>query len=276
MNKKFIEALGSRPFRIDVRDYKLRKSPKVGEYYPKEFSLDTIRVKSQGSVSSCVAHAICEVNEYHNRRQERTNRVMSTGFIYGNRRNSLNKSSGMYVREALSNMCKYGNVLKEDFSENVEVPEAISLFEDKFELLKDKAYPNRFSSYFRLSKIDDIKYSLMNYGPVVFAMNWREGITVNKDGVMQINKKANKTGGHCMMIYGWNEKGWLIQNSWGISWGKEGRAILPFDIKLSEVWGVTDEITYENSDIKKSNYNTTFKRFIAKVLNFFLNLFRGK
>ena len=78
-----------------------------------------------------------------------------------------------------------------------------------------------------------------------------------------------------MIIYGWNEKGWLIQNSWGTYWGKKGRAILPYDVKIREAWGVTDEVTLENSDIKKSIFNnTTILRFIAKVLNKILNFFR--
>ena len=68
----------------------------------------------------------------------------------------------MYVREALANMCKFGNVFKEDFKENKEVPEAIDLFEERFDSLKEKAYPNRFSTYFRLTSTEDIKYALMN------------------------------------------------------------------------------------------------------------------
>ena len=271
MSKVINETLGALPFKVDVRDYKLSVTQ---EEFPESFELNKIRVKSQGSVGSCVAHSLAEVNEYFNREQENINKVMSTGFIYGNRRNSLSKKSGMYVREALSNLCKYGNVFKEDFNENVEVPEAIELFENRFDSLKEKAFPNRISSYFRLMSDNDIKYALMNYGPVVFAMTWYEGIKVDANGIMQVNTKNKKTGGHCMIIYGWNKDGWLIQNSWGNSWGKQGRAILPYNVKKAEAWGITDEITLENSDIKKSKFNTTFARFIAKILNFLANLFK--
>lgn len=268
--KKIIEMLGALPFRADVRDYKLSFAQ---EEYPESFKLKAPRIKSQGSVGSCVAHSIAEANEWFHREQEKEDKLMSTGFIYGNRRNSSSKTSGMYVREALANMCKYGNVFKEDFKENKEVPEAIDLFESRFDSLKDKAYPNRFSTYFKLNNDNDIKHALMNYGPVVFAMPWYKDITV-KDGIMQVNTKSEKSGGHCMLIYGWNKDGWLIQNSWGSNWGSGGRAVLPFDVKKSEAWGVTDEVTSENPDIVKPNYNTTFKRFIAKILNFFVNLFR--
>jgi hypothetical protein len=169
--KKYIEAFGALPFEEDVRDYKLKRAPAKAEAFPLEFTLVPPKVKNQGSVGSCVAHAIAETVEYHNREQEKNDTLMSTGFIYGNRRGSLNKSSGMFVREALANTCKYGTTTQQDFIENVEVPAAINLFEARFDKLKDKAFPNRFSTYFRLTSDADIKYALMHYGPVVFAMN---------------------------------------------------------------------------------------------------------
>lgn len=165
-----IEKFGSLPFRIDVRDYKLGVVC-TAEMLPYEYELKRVKVKNQGSVGSCVAHSIAEVVEYHNREQENNDKQMSVGFIYGNRRNSTNKSSGMYVREALANACKYGDVYQEDFPENEEVPNAINLFEQRFNSLKDKARPNRFSTYFRLTTAEEIKYAIMNYGPVVFAMD---------------------------------------------------------------------------------------------------------
>ena len=167
-NKSVIESLGALPFKVDVRDYKLSAKEEIE--FPETFELEAPKVKSQGAVGSCVAHSIAEVNEYFNKMQEKNDKAMSTGFIYGNRRNSIIKSSGMFVREALRNTCKYGNVYKDDFKENVEVPEAIDLFEARFDKLKDKAYPNRISTYFRLRSHEDIKRSLMEYGPVVFAM----------------------------------------------------------------------------------------------------------
>ena len=128
--EKYIESFGSLPFVEDVRDYRLKKSIVKSEVFPEEFTLVPPKVKNQGAVGSCVAHAIAETVEYHNREQEKTNTLMSTGFIYGNRRNSLNKSSGMFIREALSNTCKYGTTTQKEFFENAEVPKAINLFEE--------------------------------------------------------------------------------------------------------------------------------------------------
>lgn len=271
--EKYIESFGSLPFVEDVRDYRLKKSIVKAEVFPEEFTLVPPKVKNQGAVGSCVAHAIAETVEYHNREQEKTNTLMSTGFIYGNRRNSLNKSSGMFIREALSNTCKYGTTTQKEFFENAEVPKAINLFEERFDELKDKAFPNRLSTYFRLISDADIKHALMNYGPVVFAMTWREGIHVDSKGILQVDPTRKATGGHCMIIYGWTKDGWKIQNSWGVKWGNKGYAILPFDAKKSEAWGVTDEVVNGKGDIKKP-FNTTFMRWIAKIFNWIVNLFK--
>jgi len=275
IKEEFIEALGALPFKTDVRDYKL-KAPVTAEEFPEEFELEPPAIKNQGSVGACVAHSIAEAVEYHNRIQEGNNTLMSTGFIYGNRRNSLNKDAGMYVREALANTAKYGDTYKSDFSENVEVPKAITLFEDRFDSLKGKAYPNRISTYFRVTSDEDIKRALMKYGPVVFAMNWYKNTKVDANGIMQVDTSSGVSGGHCMLIYGWNKDGWKIQNSWGVTWGKSGRAILPYDVKKSEAWGVTDTIVGEKEDIVVPDFNSVLGKIIAKILNFIINLFKKK
>lgn len=96
-------------------------------------------------VCSCVAHALSEVVEYFNSQQEDNNKVMSTGYIYGNRTNMTHKGEGMVIRDALSNLRKYGDVTADEFPWNIEVPEAIEAYEKAKSKLKDSAYPNRIS-----------------------------------------------------------------------------------------------------------------------------------
>ena len=266
--------LGALPERVDIRDYKLTY-PITATEFPAEFEIKPCAVKNQGSVGSCVAHAIAETIEYHNKVQDNITKKMSVGFIYGNRRNSLNKGSGMYVREALANARNYGDVYLTDFNENKETPEIINLFEERYESLKDKAYPFRFSTYFRVKSDNDIKYALMNYGPVIFSMKWYSDIKVGADGVITTTQDKNKIrGGHCMIIYGWNEKGWKIQNSWGTTWGLNGKAILPYNITKSECWGITDEIHVDDDVVKP--FNSKLLELLVKVVNFILNLFKKK
>ena len=80
-----------------------------------------------------------------------------------------------------------------------------------------------------------------------------------------MNEKSNSS--HAMVIYGWNEKGWLIQNSWGKLWGTKGTIILPYSIEFNSVWGVYDEI--KNPDIKIKKPNELIKKWY-KFLNLFM------
>ena len=105
------------------------------------------------------------------------------------------------------------------------------------DLLPD-AFPNRISSYFRLDTDEAIKASLMQNGPVIFVMNWFKDVEVI-DGIMTTDLEESDSH-HCMIIYGWNDIGWKVQNSWGTTWGKKGRAILPYSIPRTETWGITD------------------------------------
>ena len=69
-----------------------------------------------------------------------------------------------------------------------------------------------------------------------------------------------------MVIYGWNEKGWLVQNSWGPLWGNKGTCILPFDTEFNSVWGVIDQESPMQKMIIKPTY--TVKKFGYKTIGF--------
>ena len=70
------------------------------------------------------------------------------------------------------------------------------------------------------------------------------------------------------MIYGWDERGWLIQNSWGPIFAGDGRFVIPFDYKFNEAWGITDEID-DSINVKK---RTGFANLIYKIYNYLVNL----
>ncbi len=257
---------------VDIRDYQGICSMSPTDF-PIEFELPIVRIKNQKKVNSCVAHALSSVIEYYNYIQYDVKNEMSTGFIYGNRELSKHKDKGMIMRDAIATVCKYGDVEKEDFPYNIEIPDAIeklnaSLTENK--ILYDKAYPNRFSGYVRLKEEKDIKAFLLSKSPVVFAIKWYDDIEV-ADGIITTTQETNGSG-HCMIIYGWNECGWKIQNSWGKNWGDNGTAILPYDIKIREAWGIFDNITDNCLYIKKP-FHSRIGKIIAKIINYIINKF---
>jgi C1A family cysteine protease len=269
MDSKIFNYTGALFSPVDVRDYKLACVGSDSDI-PDEFELTMPKVKNQKNIGSCVAHSIALTVEYFNAVQNDDQTLMSTNYIYGNRTDTSHKGKGMYTRKAIANTCKYGDVTESDFPGNTEVPTVIDEFEDRKYQLYDKGIPCRFSSYYSVKRENEIKTALMQNGPVIFAMNWYDDIKV-VDGVIHTNYQGDK-GGHCMVIYGWTKDGWLIQNSWGKGWGNNGRAILPYNIKIKEAYGIVDNIV-NDINIKKP-YNSKLGSFFAKIINWILNLFK--
>ena len=200
---------------------------------------------------------------------------MSVGYIYGNRRDSVWENEGMITRDALKSLTKYGDVAHEKFPYNKEVPEIINLFENDCESLYESGTVNRIGTYFRTNTEEEIKSALMNYGPVVFSIQWYKDIKVVDGKITTSFDSDKKSGYHCMIIYGWNKDGWKIQNSWGTGWGNKGRAILPYSYPLKEAWGITDTVLDTTEDIVKP-YSRPVLKIIAKIINFFYKIFCKK
>jgi hypothetical protein len=54
-----------------------------------------------------------------------------------------------------------------------------------------------------------------------------------------IERKGRATDGHAVALVGYTEKGFIVQNSWGESWGNTGFALLPYEdylIHATDVW----------------------------------------
>ena len=253
----------------DIRDYKFIADTTVE--LPQTFELPSVSVKNQGSVGSCVAHACSSLVEYHNKCQEHTNTIFSTEFIYGYRPEGYYIGEGMYIREALKTLQKVGDCPLTALRGNNKCPKAMKNVNSRFDELKELAYPHRISTYMLVKGQTAMKQALMQNGYLIISMPWYKDYKL-KDGVYTYTS-TEKSGNHAVVIYGWNENGWLVHNSWGKGWGKKGKFILPFDFKLNEVWSVTDNIV--NNDIDKPG-NKWYVKAFGKLINFVVNLFRKK
>lgn len=255
---------------IDIRDYRIVATT---QEFPETFSLARVTIKNQGAVGSCVAHACSSVVEYHNKVQEKTDTVFSTEFIYGYRPIGYYIGEGMYVRNALKTLQKVGDCPLALLKGNHKCSDAMKAVEEKFDELKEAAYPNRISTYARVKTVEEIKQALMNYGPVVVSMPWYKDYKL-KNGVYTYPEKPEKSGGHCVIIYGWDRRGWLVQNSWGKYWGQSGCFVVPFDFKWTEAWAVTDKVIGETDYVDPQD--NWFIKIFGPIINWILNLFRKK
>lgn len=253
---------------VDVRDYKMVCSATTYDF-PEEFELQTVRIKNQGAVGSCVAHAMSSIMEYFNNKQNGDPTEMSTGYIYGNRTNSEHKDSGMIMRDAIEVAMNFGDVPRSEFPENVETPFALRLYESRADKLYEVGRPHRISEYCRINTVTAAKLALSAGMPLLMAMEWYADMHL-EDGVM-VSNYVGYEGGHCMFIYGWDERGWKVQNSWGEDWGNNGTFILPYEMGMAECWALMDDIV-EGAYVKKP-FSSKPGKFFAKIINKVCNIF---
>ena len=260
----------------DLRDYKLNKLSICKTTFPESFSsIDNHVIKNQGAVCSCTAHAVASILESF----DKNRCTLSTNFIYGIRNRLYNDTGrGQTIRCALKIAKDYGTMQKYLCPGNNEVDNVFSIASEAFddpEKMED-AYKHKISKYVKLNSEKDIKFALMNYGPIVACIRWSSNNTFNKStSIMTFNYDSGFSY-HAIMIYGWNGDCWLCQNSWGSSWGNNGLFKLHmYDDCIKEAYALIDDKSLDSS----SNYiiipsKTNITEHILKFLNGIINWFK--
>ena len=227
----------------DVRSYRVVSASSLGDL-PATYEIQNMPdVKNQGFYSACVSYALSVIAEWHCRRYGDETADLSPFYNYGNRRYTTWTGKGLYSCDALKTARKVGFVTTKQFPYKGEMPSIQENFEREYDELVDVGMPNRFSETYVVRTQEEIKAALMVHGPVLTSIEWYADIRV-KDGVITTKAEANdRNSNHAMVIYGWNETGWLIQNSYGTLWGNKGRAVLPYSVPLRETYGIIDEIS---------------------------------
>lgn len=170
------------------------------------------------------------------------------------------------MREALKTVNSLGAVENKDFNVNVEMNEAKSKVDEKLFLLEALADNCKIKSYARLYSENEIKAWICKRVTPVPACILVGDLKLDKDNIIQIPAKTN--GGHAILIIGWNETGFIIQNSWGESWGDHGTAILPYEYIIQEAWGIEMDDTKETNTYKPSFY------FLRKLLQWLIEIIK--
>ena len=76
-------------------------------------------------------------------------------------------------------------------------------------------------------------------GPSTVSLKAGVGSKAQKIKIPVIQRKGNADGGHAIALVGYTSQGFIIQNSWGEGWGKNGFALLPYEdfmIHATDVW----------------------------------------
>lgn len=213
-----------------------------GAELPKAFTVtDLPKVKNQGSVNSCCACAASEIMEVLNGREFDNHTEFSEGYIYGRCRSESGKYEGMYPDLLVEELRKKGSVPTTLFNKSFEMPEMQ-------EILK---------THKSIAKLDGIaeKYRIKGY--VAFLGKkydeMKEALYVHDVPLLAISR--NYFGGsHAVIIIGYTESGFIIQNSWGEKWGNKGRKVIPLGA-IDYAYLLIDEVFNLNfKDVKETDW----------------------
>ena len=95
-------------------------------------------------------------------------------------------------------------------------------------------------AYYRVNvrRIDDMQSAITELNAIAVSAaiheGWRRPRPYAKDGgkpiwIIDRSVSNEPLGGHAFVFVGYNEVGFLVQNSWGANWGHKGYATLPYE-----------------------------------------------
>jgi C1A family cysteine protease len=191
-------------------------------------------ILNQSSLSSCVANAACGSLELLKGLEDPNSiQLLSRLFVYYNARaydNAINEDKGCYIHNALNSLTKFGVC-----EENLWPYDITQVFYEPSLLAYKEGNDNMITTFYQIISegnelINDIVLALKSVHPVIF------GTKVGTDFEAYFNGDLNKVfdpttspvGGHAMIIVGFRtnisgEKEFLIRNSWGTSFGINGK-----------------------------------------------------
>ena len=110
---------------------------------------------------------------------------------------------------------------------------------DSDDAVSAKAAQRPLGAFYRVNaaRLDDLQSAINELSAIVVSASihegWTEPVVMKRgDHQMHVITRTSTTkavGGHAFCIVGYNEVGFLVQNSWGVKWGSKGFATLPYD-----------------------------------------------
>ncbi len=150
------------------------------------------------------------------------------------------EDAGSSLRGALKGWFYHGVLPEEDW------PEGATVEVDLDPVLAEKAMRHPLGAFYRVNpfRLDDMQSAVSElYGIAASSViheGWQQPRVVVKGGrrmtVIERAPGAALLGGHAYAIVGYNEVGFLVKNSWGSDWGRNGFATLPYDDWLQSAY----------------------------------------
>ena len=227
----------------DQRDIPYR-SPYKPEDLPSSVDMreDVYEIENQGSIGSCVANGVassCELIANRNDKPIDLSRL----FLYNATKVYENRlgEEGLYTRDAYHVAYKQGMPTEEYYPYDISKDDIAPSEEDYREAFNNRIdrYENvvQWNTIGSVKKVNTIKSALHEGMPVGFAMMITPSLIDLKGSWKEhkykgVDRDNTGLGGHYMLIVGYDNKEgkFLVQNSWGTSWGDGGYCGLPYGI----------------------------------------------
>lgn len=187
-------------------------------------------IYDQGQLGSCTANALAAAFTFDQNKQKLEKFDPSRLFIYYNEREiegSVEVDSGASLRDGIKVLSRVGVCPETDYIYD------ISKFTYKpTDIAYSHANEHKLVEYRRLNvNVIEIKKALSSGFPVIFGFTVFESFMseeVEKTGVANLPTEDDKVvGGHAALIVGYDNGHFIVRNSWGKSWGKNGYFTMP-------------------------------------------------
>lgn len=192
-------------------------------------------IKDQKSSGACVGFATSALMEYHLTQKGKILNYakISPRFIwqgsketdvFTNYPETFIESSGTSLLAAVKIVSKFGSVL-----ENVLSFEGPRYF-GSTQSFYSNASKFRISNYYKIPiNTLSLKQWISDTGPLLIAIQVNEEfMNCSASNPILSNPNGPYLGGHAICVVGYNEKGFIIRNSWGL-WGDKGFCYMPYD-----------------------------------------------
>jgi len=195
----------------------------------------------QGIEGSCTAHGPgCGAHILINKRHTTYDFAMSMNFQYFNARwleGTIKSDSGAQIRNAIKAMNKYGIC-----SDELWPYDPKTMFNKPTPEAYIDALQYKVLDYYRVSVDQNaIKQVIASGYPLVIGISIYESFEspqTAESGVVPLPQKGEDLmGGHCMCVYGYDQEGAHVRNSWGPTWGKNGSCLIPWNYIANPQFG---------------------------------------
>ena len=214
--------------------------PLQDEYEPHKVTSTSIDLRSnftsirnQGSVGSCLSHALASIYEYFLRCNGVATPDLSELFLYYNARaidGRVNEDIGSSLQATMKSLAEHGICEEQAWPY---VPEAFNVKPS------EAAYQDALTRKVKTSlnvalNVDAFKSALEDGFPIAVSINLFESFTTGVHGFIPMpsseEKQSEEHGRHAMVICGYSDeqKVFVARNSWGLDFGDSGYCYLPY------------------------------------------------